>query len=108
MIAAAQHLEKLRRSPIRAYTNLAASVPGCVKLTIGEPDMDTPAGIRAAAAAALEAGQTHYAPNQGILPLRRENAEGELIVKAVIVYQEVGYVAADENEQSKQEAESGF
>ena len=52
MICAAQHLEKLRRSPIRAYTDLAASVPGCVKLTIGEPDMDTPANIRAAAAAA--------------------------------------------------------
>ena len=77
MIAAAQHLEKLRRSPIRAYTNLAASVPGCVRLTIGEPDMDTPANIRAAAAAALENGMTHYAPNQGILPLRQAIADFE-------------------------------
>ena len=77
MICAAQHLEKLRRSPIRAYTDLAASVPGCVKLTIGEPDMDTPANIRAAAAAALENGMTHYAPNQGILPLRKAIADFE-------------------------------
>ena len=77
MIAPKQDLMALRRSAIRVYTNMAASVPGCIKLTIGEPDMDTPAGIRAAAAAALEAGQTHYAPNQGILPLRRAIADFE-------------------------------
>ena len=77
MIAAAHHLEALRRSPIRAYTNLAATVHGYVKLTIGEPDMDTPANIRAAAAAALENGMTHYAPNQGILPLRECIADFE-------------------------------
>ena len=67
----------LRRSAIRVYTNLANSVPGCVKLTIGEPDMDTPQNIRSAAAAALEAGQTHYAPNQGIPALRQAIAEYE-------------------------------
>ena len=77
MICAAQHLEKLRRSPIRAYTDLAASVPGCVKLTIGEPDLDTPENIRAAAAAALAAGKTHYAPNQGIPALRQAIAAYE-------------------------------
>ena len=67
----------LRRSAIRAYTNLANSTPGCVKLTIGEPDLDTPENIRAAAAAALAAGKTHYAPNQGILPLRQAIAAYE-------------------------------
>ena len=67
----------LRRSAIRAYTNLANATPGCVKLTIGEPDLDTPPNIRAAAAAALEAGQTHYAPNQGTLPLRQAIADFE-------------------------------
>lgn len=67
----------LRRSAIRVYTNLANSVPGCVRLTIGEPDLDTPPNIRAAAAAALEAGLTHYAPNQGTLALRRAIAAFE-------------------------------
>lgn len=71
------NLDKLRRSPIRLYTNLANATPGCIKLTIGEPDMDTPENIRAAAAAALEQGLTHYAPNQGALELRRAIADFE-------------------------------
>ena len=77
MIPLNQKLSSLRRSAIRVYTNLANATPGCVKLTLGEPDMQTPANIRAAAAAALEAGQTHYAPNQGIPELRRAIAEYE-------------------------------
>ena len=77
MIPVNPHLDALRRSPIRVYTNLAATVPGCVRLTIGEPDMDTPANIRTAAAAAIDAGMTHYAPNQGILPLRQAIADFE-------------------------------
>ena len=77
MIPLNQNLSGLRRSAIRVYTNLAAATPGCIKLTLGEPDMDTPANIRAAAAAALEAGQTHYAPNQGTPELRRAISEYE-------------------------------
>ena len=77
MIPMNPHLERLRRSPIRTYTNLANATPGCVKLTIGEPDLDTPENIRAAAVAALAAGKTHYAPNQGILPLRQAIADYE-------------------------------
>ena len=77
MIPLNQNLSGLRRSAIRVYTNLAAATPGCIKLTLGEPDMDTPANIRAAASAALEAGQTHYAPNQGTSELRREIAAYE-------------------------------
>lgn len=36
----------------------------------GEPDFDTPAHIKAAAVAALNAGKTKYAPTPGIPPLR--------------------------------------
>lgn len=39
-------------------------------LHIGEPDFDTPPGIRAAATRALEEGQTHYVSSQGTLELR--------------------------------------
>ncbi len=46
-------------------------------LTIGEPDFDTPQPIRDAAVAALAAGQTHYAPNQGTLELRSAVADFE-------------------------------
>ena len=70
MIPLNQNLSPLKRSAIRVYTNLAKEVPGCVMLTIGEPDFDTPQAIKAAACAALSAGQTHYAPNQGTAALR--------------------------------------
>ena len=72
-----RNLTPLRRSPIRVYTNLARQTPGCVMLTIGEPDFDTPRPIVDAAAAALAAGRTHYAPNQGTEALRRAAADFE-------------------------------
>lgn len=77
MIPLNRNLDTLQRSGIRRFTNLAKEVPGCVMLTIGEPDFDTPASIKAAACAALEQNQTHYAPNQGIEPLRKVVAEYE-------------------------------
>jgi len=45
-----------------------------VHLEIGEPDFDTPAHIKDAAAAALRAGETHYCPTAGIGELREEAA----------------------------------
>jgi len=77
MIPLNSNLSGLKRSPIRLYTNLANTTPGCIKLTIGEPDLDTPANICTAAVSALEAGQTHYAPNQGTTALRRAIADYE-------------------------------
>ena len=77
MIPLNQNLSPLKRSAIRVYTNLAKEVPGCVMLTIGEPDFDTPQAIKAAACAALSAGQTHYAPNQGTAALRKAVADYE-------------------------------
>lgn len=46
-----------------------------ILLSIGDPDFDTPAGIRAAAARALDAGRTHYAPIGGEPGLRAAIAE---------------------------------
>ena len=70
MISLNSDLGSLQRSGIRRFTNLAKAVPDCVLLTIGEPDFDTPESIKAAAVEALSKNQTHYAPNQGIEPLR--------------------------------------
>ena len=77
MIPLNQNLTSLRRSDIRVYTNLARQTPGCVMLTIGEPDFDTPQAIKEAAQAALDGGQTHYAPNQGAAELRNAVAAFE-------------------------------
>ncbi len=77
MIPMNQNLTPLRRSQIRVYTNLARETEGCAMLTIGEPDFDTPESIRAAAVAALDAGRTHYAPNQGTPSLREAVAKFE-------------------------------
>ena len=77
MIPLNHRLDPLQRSGIRRYTNLAKEVPDCVMLTIGEPDFDTPASIKAAACQALTENQTHYAPNQGTAPLRQAIAAYE-------------------------------
>ena len=58
----------------RARELRAAGHP-VLDLGAGEPDFDTPAFIRAAAAAALEQGATRYTATEGIPPLRRAIAD---------------------------------
>jgi len=77
MIPLNQNLSTLKRSAIRVYSNLARETEDCAMLTIGEPDFDTPAAIKLAAMTALQNNQTHYAPNQGTLALRKAIAEFE-------------------------------
>ena len=77
MIPLNERLSRLKLSGIRRFTNLAKQTPGCILLTIGEPDFDTPQPIKAAAAAALADNKTHYAPNQGIPELRKAIADYE-------------------------------
>lgn len=66
---------------------LKAAGVDVVSLTIGEPDFDTPAAIRQAAADAMNAGFTHYAPIPGYPELRaaiarRLNKENAIPVDA--------------------------
>jgi len=77
MIPLNQNLSTLKRSAIRVYSNLARETEDCAMLTIGEPDFDTPEAIKLAAMAALQNNQTHYAPNQGTLSLRKAISEFE-------------------------------
>ena len=58
-------LAGLATSGIRRFTALANQTPGCVKLTLGEPEFDTPAPICAAVSDSLAHGLTHYPPNNG-------------------------------------------
>ena len=66
-----------KRSAIREFSRLAAQTPGCVRLTLGEPDFATPAPICAAAGEALAAGETHYIENNGTRALRERIAAFE-------------------------------
>lgn len=66
-----------KRSAIREFTALAKATPGCLGLTLGEPDFDTPAPVKAALIEALERGETHYINNSGVLPLREKIAAFE-------------------------------
>lgn len=77
MITLNNNLSPLERSGIRRYTNLAKQTPGCILLTIGEPDFPTPQPIKDSVFRALQEDQTHYAPNQGLAELRSAIAEKE-------------------------------
>lgn len=66
-----------RRSAIREFSALAAKTPGCIRLTLGEPEFDTPAPVRAAVGEALDAGETHYIANNGAPALREKIAAFE-------------------------------
>ena len=60
----------LSPSPIRAFSQLAAQIPDCVRLTLGEPDFSTDPAVCEAVGSALEAGETHYIENSGVRALR--------------------------------------
>lgn len=63
-------LDDIPGSLIREVSEAGRGMPGLIRLFFGEPDTVTPAFIREAAKAALDAGETFYAPNPGIAPLR--------------------------------------
>lgn len=63
-------LDAIEGSLIREVSEAGRGIPGLIRLFFGEPDTVTPSFIRDAAKAALDAGETFYAPNAGIAPLR--------------------------------------
>jgi aspartate aminotransferase len=74
-IALSPRAQRIKPSPsmvarMRAQ-ELKAQGRDIIDLTIGEPDFDTPAPIRAAAEAAMAAGETRYTPINGTLRLRK-------------------------------------
>ena len=58
-------LDNLQLSGIRRFTAMAKQKPGCVMLTLGEPEFDTSASICEQVVESLQAGETHYPPNNG-------------------------------------------
>ena len=59
-------------SGIRKFFDLAATVEGCISLSIGEPDFVTPKLMMDAAIESLNNGKTAYTSNAGLLELRQE------------------------------------
>jgi aminotransferase len=57
-------------SGIRRFFDMLAEMKDVISLTIGEPDFTTPEPITQAAIASLEAGETHYSANGGMIELR--------------------------------------
>jgi len=64
-----QHIEM---SGIRKVFDLAKTLADPVNLSIGQPDFDVPEPIKAAAKAAIDAGQNGYTVTQGIPALREK------------------------------------
>jgi aminotransferase len=62
-------------SGIRKMFDLAAKYDDAIKLTLGEPNFDTPLNIKQAAKKAIDDGFTHYTPNAGMVELREVIAD---------------------------------
>ena len=65
-----ENARKMRPSGIRKFFDLAAEMPDCISLGVGEPDFPTPWDIRDAAIHSLEIGRTKYTANSGLKELR--------------------------------------
>ena len=64
----------MRPSGIRKFFDLAAEMPECISLGVGEPDFKTPWAVREAGIESLEHGRTRYTSNAGLKELRAEIA----------------------------------
>ncbi len=71
----AQKVQAVPPSGIRRFFDIAATMDDVISLGIGEPDFATPPGIVRAGIDSLEAGETHYTSNSGIMELRVALAE---------------------------------
>ena len=66
----ARRIATVPPSGIRRFFDIAATMQDVISLGIGEPDFTTPQPILQAGIRSLEAGETHYTSNSGILELR--------------------------------------
>ncbi len=61
----------IQPSGIRKFFDIVATMKDVISLGIGEPDFDTPEPIVAAGVTTLQAGETHYTSNSGLIELRQ-------------------------------------
>jgi len=70
-------LSNIKKSGIREFTRKAKEVEGCMFLTLGEPDFNTPEPVKARAKEDLDNNITHYPENNGQLFLRKAISDFE-------------------------------
>ncbi|MBP5786663.1 MAG: hypothetical protein J6Y19_02445 [Kiritimatiellae bacterium] len=61
----AERVKSLPFSGIRKFFDIVATRKDVISLGVGEPDFNTPWGVREAAMWSLERGATHYTSNRG-------------------------------------------
>ncbi|GAD46390.1 aspartate/tyrosine/aromatic aminotransferase [Streptococcus anginosus T5] len=66
-----KNLGKIEVSLIRQFDQSISSIPGVLRLTLGEPDFTTPDHVKEAAKAAIDANESHYTGMSGLLELRQ-------------------------------------
>ncbi|MBI0021914.1 aminotransferase class I/II-fold pyridoxal phosphate-dependent enzyme [Lactobacillus sp. W8172] len=83
-------INEIPKSEIRAFSNKISQIPGIIKLTVGEPDLQTPERIKRAAIEDIKNDDSHYAPEAG----KKEylNAVSDYLKDSLDVY----YNPADE------------
>lgn len=67
-------IEAIAVSDIRQFDSEVSQIEGIIKLTLGEPDFNTPEHVKQAGIDAIQADQSHYTPNAGIMELRKAAA----------------------------------
>lgn len=66
-----QRLNEVGPSGIRAFDQKISKIPGIVKLTIGEPDLNTPEHVKQAAIRSIAENDSHYSAQKGTPALRQ-------------------------------------
>ena len=65
-----KNLNRIEVSLIRQFDQSISSIPGVLRLTLGEPDFTTPEHVKEAGKAAIDANFCHYTGMSGLLALR--------------------------------------
>ncbi len=65
-------VSELGHSGIREVVNIALTMPGCIRLEVGEPNFPTPSHIVEAAVASARSGNVRYTGSAGLLSLREK------------------------------------
>lgn len=60
----------LKASGIRVFNKRVSGIPGIIKLTLGEPDMNTPEHVKQAAINSIKNNDSHYSVDCGKIELR--------------------------------------
>lgn len=66
-----KHVEAVGPSGIREFDQKISSIPGIVKLTLGEPDFNVPEHVKQAAIRSIQNNKSHYSSQKGIPELRQ-------------------------------------